>query len=729
MRTPLRFSAAVAFSGDRRQRWRQISVIGSAALAMTILMLCIGLLWAAWLTPVRAGAALGTLTVAQDSDLRGTSPEGAVASVVLRGTIVNGRQVPTVWTEPMPGHEEDPAAIPRGLSHLPGPGEAVLSPALVNGGITAEQLGWSPSDAGAGPDGAIGEAGLAAGSEPLIIVRPTAGTTLGGGGAISYVATFAASDPAAVHGGYALDPEVVDLDMMLPGVLVFLLIPGLILLISGSRARSTVRDDRLRFLHRLGVRPEVARAALGCETALLAAAGAVIAAAVHAALARYWTVIPGTDIRLFAGDLAVPRWGYLVSAVIVVAVAFGCGAMGRLEPRVPQRSQQVRSTLRCVALMIAVGVVVLSASPWMAGTGARAPLYTAGVVLVLVTLPLAVPVMTAQVSRMAARSARPRIWAASRRLHAAPQQLSRTSAVLAVLIVVVSFAMALWANSATVQREASPRPAGGPIAFGWRGADQEGLDAARAAFANSRDDVLLLRTFQHDDSEGPMPAVVDVDDCPATVMFLGGDPHTLCDPQQAGALADFMEEHVGLRTPDEGTRLLMPSTGGDGIIVARAQVSTVEVQRTLAQLPGLSVEPVDGDLTAPLPLVQWLHAGALAAFVILTIAIARENGDRAVEDAHRDAVHQRLGLSVEDSACISWMVHLVPTLVAGAAACACSLVIAYSGEVLAIARGEVLKLLVIAIFAVALPLVTVILTIPVRRAAGVAHRHGSAHRP
>lgn len=721
MRTHLRFSAAVAFSRDRRQRWRQICVITSSIIATFAVLVSASLVSLALASPARAGAMLGVPTAAIGDGEPGISPRGAAAAMVDRATLAMGRQVPTVWIEPMPGHDHDPAAIPPGLDHLPAPGEAVLSPALVSAGYTAEDFGWHGSNAGAGAHGVIGEDGLVTPSEPLIFVRPRAGSTLGTGGAITYVATFARADPSAVNGGRSYDPDIVSASMMEPGVVAFLVIPSLVLLISSSRARSAVRDERLRFLHLLGVRGLTARAAMGSETGLLALTGAMIAVLAFALIGPWLTVIPATSIRLFPGDLSVPWSVHLAAVSLTVGVGFICGSLGRLTPRRRRGRSRTAHTAAVIALVLAVVTVIVSASPW-APTPWAATIFTLATLAVIITLPLAVPALSAMTATVLIGARSPVIWAAARRIRHDAVHLSRVASVLSVLIVVVSFAVALWGSANATQHESAAPRGEGALTVGWRGDPTAGLAAARRAFADDGRAVLIVPFLSQDDSKGEMPHLIGIDDCPEFVQFFGGNPTSLCAPGAQRALADFSEAHTGLRPPDASTTLIADGVGGDAVVFSHTPLSVQDTQRLLGFLPALTIDLQSSDITAPLPIVQWLTAGALSAFVILSLAIVREIGDRSVDDAGRDLLYQRLGLSLRTSSLLAWSVLLIPLIVATVTAFICSVVISYSGELLTITQGDSTKLVIVALTSLALPIGTILLTVPARRATSAAHR-------
>lgn len=714
MRTLLRFSAAVAFSRDRRQFWRQVSMVTGAALATLAFLLTLILPIAAVQSQQRAALQPPVLTESPPGGVEGMTAQGAVAATVARGTLINGKQVTTIWVEPLPGFEEDPRAIPQGLRTLPGPGEAVLSPALATNGVTPESLGWSSSNAGNGPAGTIGLEGLVAASDALIFVRPQAGRTVGDGGAVEYVASFSRDVPSEGT-GFSGDLDVIPLQLMAPGTIAFLGIPAFVLLVSATRARSTVRDDRMRFLIRLGVRETRARLALALESAMLGAVGAVGAAALYAIIGPFLAAIPFTTIRLLPGALTAPAWAYVLVIAAVIASSAILGAMGRLSPRSSSARHQALLRLAPGFLSTAIGLVILSAAAPLPPSFAQL-LLTAGILSTLVTLPLSVAPVTRRLATALSHTSRPHWWAAGHRLRADSVHLSRVPAVLAALLVVVSLAISLWGASVAVHKEHSTRSSN-VVSVSWRGAPPERIDAARKALDEAGIPVLVLAEVSLDDSAGPTPPAIKIENCAQFVTFFDGEPERLCDPAAFHELSDFSAVHTGMRPPEPNAVVIPPESYARGAhLVSRTGIEVAEVQRELAFLPALNIELRPQDTNAPFPTTQWVLCAGIIAFMILALAIVREMGDRSVEDAERDQIYRRLGLSETTIDGLAWAVLLVPLGVAVVLGFVSSLIIAYGGEVQNVTRGDPVKLVIVALIAVAVVILAIALTLPVRRA-------------
>lgn len=717
MRAVARFSVAIAFHRDRRHRWRQVSVGGSSAVVTVILLFAVSLVGASLLAQERAVArqAPAALRV-EASGGGGEPPEGVVAKEVSRATVVEGRQVATQWIQPLRDDADDLADVPWGLSHTLEPGEAVLSPRLVRAGISAEDLGWESSDAGTGPGGAIGDEGLAMASDLVIYVRPVEGMDLGNEGAVRFIVSYRAVDPRA-ETGVALDPEVLAPDVMLYGATVFLLIPALILLASSSRARSPVRDDRLTFLHLLGVRRRTARLAMGIENGALGAVGALCGAVTYALVGPFLSALPFTTIRFFPGDLAAPWWAYLMATAAVATVATLCGVMGRLRGRRAHRSRSSTPRIALMILVLALAAVIASALPSFRGPSAST-MYVIGSVCCIAAMPFAVP---RAVGLTAARLASVRgatLWATARRLLDDPIHLSRMASVLSVLVVVSSLAVSMWGAATATQAERSPSASAALLSLDWREPGSEKLvpEAQAALDEAGVDAVVLPLVFSSEDG----PGTVRIPDCEDFAVQASVAPGAVCGPGAREDLSDVVEARTGYELWDAEKESVPDPIGPRVLVLSAEALDTRDVQKVLGFLPALNLRAQPGDLSAPLPLVQWIMAGGLGAFAILVLAVARELGDRTVEDREREIVYRRLGLGDTARSRLSWCLFLIPALVATAIGFASATVLAYAGAVHQITDGDVLKIGFVSVVALVVLLGTITIAMVLRRAAEAA---------
>ncbi|WP_171166346.1 hypothetical protein [Streptomyces sp. I05A-00742] len=332
------------------------------------------------------------------------------------------------------------APLPPGVSAWPGPGEAVLSPALVR---SLKDEG-SPRRFGV-VTGEIGEDGLAGPGERMGYVNPTdrqmAGASfrpvMGFGGARGDMF----GDVMFIKGrGHLMD------------ALYLLLIPALALGVVAVRMGSAARDGRTSLVSALGGTWR-ARFWLNMgEAAPPVLAGAVIGLLPGAIVAATGAVrLPWIGYRLSAADLrrwwwGLPLSGALAAGVLLLLVCLMHRAGGRRKARSPRagalRTRMLRwAATACPVLICATvwGPAQLDPAKY---ADLRGLLYDLGVAAVLVTLPCAVALGAAAAGRRLARAARrtgsPAQVVAGRHAAAHPGVTARVVAGVAIALVVVS---------------------------------------------------------------------------------------------------------------------------------------------------------------------------------------------------------------------------------------------------------------------------------------------------
>lgn len=716
----VRFALAVAFSRDRRALWRQVSLIVGSAIAVVTVLLTVAVPLASS-EGYQHGAARSPLYTASTPDGGvGSSPDGAKVEIVSRGTLAAGQQVATVWIRPAAGHESDPDVVPPGLTELPAPGEAVLSPGLIASGVTAEDLGWASSDAGSGANGSIGLDGLMTASEPLIYVRPAEGRSLGEGGAVYYATGFG-PEQSEGYPAFAMDPELLTARTMLLGSIGVLLLPGLVVLISSARARSGVRDQRLGLMIAFGVREGVARRILAIEAGSLALVGAAIGAGIYALAALGREVpIPGTSLRLLPGALSVPWFASVMAVLGVAVVAAAVSASGRVITRYgtssPRRPRAFWAGLLGVCL---VGIVAsgTSLNPLSLFTPnpeqASLWLFALATLVALVATPLAVPVLCYWVAGLFRESSRPALWAASHRIRHNAVHLARIPAILALLVVISSTATAIWGASVLTQQEGR-ESAQTTVNLSWRDPQPSDIEQIQAVLDRADLPIVALPTVTQDDSDGPVQDKVLVPDCDLFVDRFAGDAAQLCGEGATQDYANFVLDHTGSELTTGEAEIVDGSCAVR--LVSPQAISVTDIQEHLAWLPGLNIDLRPGDVTQPYPTAQWAIAAGVMAMIILGLAAIREVGDLSVEDGARDMSYLRLGLSARTVDVLAWASLLVPLSVSLVASVIVAAVISYSGEMSSITHGDYVRLLLVAGVAFALTVATCATTIIVRHA-------------
>ncbi|MCE7081307.1 hypothetical protein [Streptomyces sp. ST2-7A] len=295
------------------------------------------------------------------------------------------------------------APLPPGVPRWPGPGEAVLSPALVEAGrgegITTR---WGETV------GFIEEAGLESPGEWIAYVRPDA----------SHL-----EDPRLFEivgygnpggGGIGEHTLVSPLWALQTTLLCLLVLPALVLVVIAARLGATARDRRSALIEALGGSWS-ARAYLNLGEAVLpVSVGAVIGL-------LPWVVAMGLDYRLPLTGFIMPSmslrsawWqlcagGLLAALVVLVAVVLlhrsGRGRRGkRGEQSVSPRARAEKQP-RLKVLLCPMFLLLATRGPDL--IAANSPfwfiiIYTVGVVGTLVTLPAVVSLVISTVGRVLA---------------------------------------------------------------------------------------------------------------------------------------------------------------------------------------------------------------------------------------------------------------------------------------------------------------------------------------
>lgn len=718
MRTLFAVALAIAFSRDRRHRWRQISIIVAAFLATAACGIALALPYAAKEAYV-LGSSRGPVFASQPAPGADDAPEDAVAVLLYRAMVVDGEQVPAVWIEPIPGHEDDPEAVPLGLSELPPPGSAVLSPGLVKRGYAAEDFGWATSASGTNADGSIGYPGIMTSSEPLIIVRPAGDRSLATSSVEQYVSGFG-SPPSADGVAFAMDPEFMGPRAMAIGSFAFVILPALVLIISGARARSSLREDRMRFLVGLGIAQWRARTLVAVETGALAAVGSVSAAVPWWILSHHVTTIPITGITVRSGGLSAPWWLMVLTVTLIIMLAASVGALGTLDSprnRPPRKRMALVATVTMLGAAVLLSLTALGRMPFTDPMAPNTVLILVGVFGVLVCTPLAMPQLIAWAGWAVQRLPSPTMWATGRRMAAEPQYLSRIASVLSVLVILVSSGLALGLGSSHAEAGRNDDTAVHGTSVSWVSAQDGDVDRVTEVLGTGRTPLLVLpivEVEEETEGQGAAASRLLVRDCAEALRIVGLRPvaSATCTGDAAEAMLEDML-HADVVTPQE----LDGRTATNAVAVFSAGGLDIRsIQKELGWLPGLNVRHDSRIAPAPLPIHRWIRAGLVAVSLLAGMAAIREIGDKSISDAGRDAVYARVGVSHEAMRRLSWASLLVPVILSVMVAAAMSTVIVYAGQSIELMRQEPFKLAVVSLSTVAITVLAVAVSLPVRRA-------------
>ncbi|AEI13389.1 hypothetical protein [Cellulomonas gilvus] len=600
----------VAWSTDRSQRWRQVTLVLAALMSVTAMALGAGIVSASQ----QAAQRILDRTPAVDF----ASPDAPLHAVV-RGGFLDVRQFPVLWLDPRAGD----APVPPGLSRLPDPGTYVVSPALAEAGV-ADALGWRTSAAGSGVRGTIGDDGLASPSEWYAYARPADGRSLGAGGALAPVAGFGVADATSPQLSVETDPIMPSPLAALFGSLWLLTIPALVALVPAASAGSDVRARRARVLFLLGSRPVDLMALGALETSALVAPAALVAALTCAAAAPHVGHVPVAGIDLRAGDLSIPAGQSAAIALAAVVVAGAVGAL-RLRPGDPSvRGRSVRRVrwFSAVPLWLAVSGIV-AARLFTRPTSVLILLAT--LVVTTLALPLALPWLVRRAAVPLARLRGVGPWLAGRRLAADARGLARPAATLALLVFVLGAGSGVY-----LQMTAADAPeSSGVYEVGWR--------EPRPGDVASLRDALPGVAVGYRTSSGT--AVFDsCEDLARGLADEGcGEPDALVRRARIALGAPVEVAHVVEEvSPDV--------VAGGAVVLARTgAVSLDEVEAAASHLPAADVAP-RGEVAMAAPYIaRWCAAALVAAAALLSAGAALAFGNRVLAVSGEDAVLLALG--------------------------------------------------------------------------------------
>ncbi|MFB7472965.1 FtsX-like permease family protein [Kitasatospora sp. NPDC056184] len=362
--------------------------------AVAALTLATGSLVCAW----SAYEGRGLRSEARNPQMAAAHPaEQPIALWAAGFDVVQGHQYSVVSVVPL--HPDAP--LPPGLPRWPGPGEAILSPALVSAGADegiTTRLGRDT--------GRIGDSGLSAPTEYLAYVRPP--DKLVDRNRMIPITGYGASGTF-----FGDDLSIEPLSQFLFAITVLMVFPAGVLLFVAARMGGEDRDRRTVLLGALGAtRSARFLVNLGeCARPVLigAVAGAGLIAlwtASEAAIPFVGTPLPAADIMADFELIAACAMASAAAAVICVTALHRAGrrrgaSAGALSA--PRRTQ------RWWSLGLAAGVLLATRGPDL--FAAHNPflyivVYLAGVVLTLATLPSALAALTSAAGRALTRAAR-----------------------------------------------------------------------------------------------------------------------------------------------------------------------------------------------------------------------------------------------------------------------------------------------------------------------------------
>ncbi|WP_030791228.1 hypothetical protein [Streptomyces sp. NRRL S-920] len=370
--------------------------------------------------------------------LQGTESGAAVALWAWGSDDIDGRQHTVVYLEPL----SKDAPLPPGLSRWPAPGQAVLSPALLEAGQHEGIRSRYGKLAGT-----ITREGLQAPAERFAYVRPRA--KLLDRQQMYPIRAFGMPSGGMTALGESM--SLPKLSVFAAGLAGFALLPAAALVVASVRTGSAARTRRLALFEALGA-SSVSRAVFTVgEVAVPAALGS--AAALAALIPTFLTDVPFplVDFTLSATD-ARRMAPWLVGAGLA-ALILVLAASVLFHPRRPRQNATTRPASRFqrqrawLPWMFPFAMLIAARGSELASDDLRLPVYALGVVGVLITLPAVIAAVTGSaggwIAHLGSRLGRPGMLIAGRRMAAQTRVTARFVASLVIMIGLVAQSQ-LW---------------------------------------------------------------------------------------------------------------------------------------------------------------------------------------------------------------------------------------------------------------------------------------------
>lgn len=617
----------LATSNRPGHRWRQVVVAVGGFLATLVI--------------VAAGStALMFHREVVRGDASGFEPAVTVSPtdlLVLGGSDEwQGQQILVGWIEPA-----DPRVVPvlpRGVTQLPAPGQAAVSPAL------AALLPNTPELAKRYPDPLVMDwSGVVSGADLVAYVRPPQAmlSTLP---QHQRARSFTAM-PGADTRMLALSPPIMPWTGMAIGLVALALVPAIILAWAGLSAASPVRAARFALLRALGLSSPQLRVLAALEAVVGSAPGVLLAVLGWAVVSPHLGHLPLTSRLVVPGDLSWPIATYPLSGFVIVGLM---AVIGLLQPErsgaVRPRPTLSRSRLQ-VWIGLPLGVAGLSfATMLFVDNSLDADLALVGSLLAVVGIACVTPAVIRAIGTILAPSRHPSRFLAGRALAWRPEWISKSFAGLAALIVVtlgsIGYVTSIDYSAAWAQ---TPTVSGPAAALVNTPAD---ISAAHlSALQQQLPDAAVVTVFQPDPSSSTARL-----DLGATCSELQKALPLTCDGSSATALstndAGLLQEWVtslGAYGPDSQIRLVNPAAlhATTAMVLANTTPEQLDLMVRPAAMTALTtviVSTVNGPVPAS-AVSRWLTTGVVLANSLLLLSCLVAIADRIISTRHN---HHRL---------------------------------------------------------------------------------------
>ncbi len=550
--------------------------------------------------------------------------------------------------------------LPPGMSRLPDPGQAVVSPEL------ARQASIHPDLAARYPNRSVlGSEGISSGDEMFAYVRMPENRTLAGGQTAMRVQGFGLPTGTGRSSPLVIEPPEANVASVLAGVLGLLILPGLIVLAVGLASASGIRDRRSEILRSIGAPGRTLVMLAIFETLVLAVPSLVAVTVLWSVIAPRLEQVPLVGHGVVRGDLGLPWWivtaelgtGIVTIGFVTVLVTAVRRRRGISGPRpTPQRA--AITPLRLAPLSLAFVAFMLGEifEGDLAGT-----VNLIGIVAAIGGVPLVLPGVLREVGGVLGRVESVLVSIVGLGLQWNPVRAARPFAGYAALIVIALAGSGYLAAVRDV--EATPIQTDGPqVITVYRWLDPHAIDTNRLADELGTG---LVAPFGEDERAREHVIVVGAT-CRQLAPYYFG---TECDPEAPYKLPTetarlLAENSFGI--PEMEIQLVPQEEvagSGSALVVDDAPLKILEERvrvATMRTLPGPFVGSALSRVMEQSPLVPWLVGGIVIAAIVLMVGCLVSLVDRllATRNHHRQLLN--LGLVLRQLTALEAWLFAIP---------------------------------------------------------------------
>lgn len=647
----LRVASGLSYGSSPEYRWRRMAVPVSAFIFMLLML---------------AGSSVVVMVqreaerVEQRTALMAARPSPNDLNIALGDDVWRGEQFLVVWIQPA---GEGETVLPPGVSQLPEPGQAVVSPALDRLASKHPNLSERYHDRSI-----IGTDGIQSGGELLAYVRMPEDRKLSGdlsgdlSGLTQSLRVRAFGSPSSADVPIGLEPlsRTAYASEAAVGVLGFLAVPGFIVLVVGLTTASRVRDRRLEVMRWIGVDSRTLATIAVLETIMLALPGLVGAAIIWGLIAPRLEHIPLVGHEAVRGDLRLPWWLLLAGLGTAMVVIGFVAILTTVTTEVARRRTasgtrpSVRQTaitpLRAAPLGAAF---VLLALGWPTRGSDGSMLNLLGTVAAIVGVPLVFPGVVRLIGNCIGRLESTSAWIAGRGLEWDPVRASRPFLGVGAVVVIALASSGYLALAHYIEGASLPIVETRAVSVEWLSPQVGDLEAFESKLGSGL--VVPVREGGHHahsggEHEHNSTLVVGATCRELSTYLIGAEcdadaPYVLSAEAERG-LAETLA--FSAHGPDTNIRLAPAGEvedNGMALVLGNAPLKVLESRvrdAAMATLPAPYVNSWLASTGAASPLVTWLVGGLVFAVLILAIGCLLSLVDRILST--RD--HRRLLLDL-----------------------------------------------------------------------------------